>query len=61
MKCIAKDIDGCYPNPKTLLLGALYNMFKGREHEIVKALEIHTKAVPCKSDNEFCVVMGLPM
>lgn len=48
--------------PKKLLLGgAHYNTSKGHEHEIVRALEIHTKAILGKSDIGFCVVMGLPM
>lgn len=61
MKCIAKGINGCYPNAEKLLLGVQYKMSKGHEHEIVRALEIHTKAILGKSDIGFCVVMGLPM
>ena len=36
-------------------------MAKGRDHEIVRALETHPKAVPWRIDIEFCVVMGLQM
>ena len=34
-------------------------MAKGRDHEIVRGLETHPKAVPWKIAIEFCVVMGL--
>ena len=34
-------------------------MAKNRDHEIVRALETHPKAVPWRIEIEFCVVMGL--
>jgi hypothetical protein len=35
-------------------------MAKGRDHEVVRALETHPEAIPWKFEIEFCVVMGLP-
>jgi hypothetical protein len=31
---------------------------KARDHEIVRALETHPKAVQWKDESEFCVVVG---
>ena len=34
-------------------------MAKDRDHEIVRALETHPKAIPRKIDIDFCVLTGL--
>ena len=40
-------------------LGATYTMVKGCDHELVRALETHMKAVPWKINIEICMVAGL--
>lgn len=45
---------------ETRELKPLYTMASGHSHVIVRALEIHLKAVPWKIEIQFCVVADLP-
>ena len=44
-----------------IVSGPLYTMTKGRDHEIVRALDTHPKAVPWNILNELCADPGLQM
>ena len=35
-------------------MGPLYPRAKGRDHEILRALEKHPKAIPCEIELQFC-------
>ena len=41
------------------LIRSLYTIAEGCDLEIVRALESHLKAGPCKVVIEFCVIMGI--
>ena len=40
------------------VLGPLHTRAKGHDHEMVRALNYHAKAIPCVLGKPFCVVTG---